>query len=319
MYGTHARRLSVTRCAALVSPLLLENPRMISVRSLLTGLAAGALLNCAVTSASAQEKPAAPLPKPLRALLVTGGCCHDYTNQKKIISEGVSARANVEWTLCQQGGSSTNTKIGLYSDENWAKGYDIIVHNECFADIPDPAWTQRVLKPHKDGVPAVVIHCAMHSYRDKTDEWFKFTGVTSHRHGGHFAFEAVNLKKDHPIMKDFGDKWKTPKGELYHIAKVWDSATPLAEAYSHETKSNHVCIWTNQYGKTRVFGTTVGHYNEEMQDPIFLNYLSKGILWATDKVEDKNFNTPAKELKVTEISPGVDEKYVPTPQPKKDK
>ena len=42
---------------------------------------------------------AADKTKPLKALLVTGGCCHDYTAQKKIIPEGVSARANVEWTI----------------------------------------------------------------------------------------------------------------------------------------------------------------------------------------------------------------------------
>src|SRR6185436_3004009 len=28
--------------------------------------------------------------KPLRGLIITGGCCHDYSNQKNIIAEGVS-------------------------------------------------------------------------------------------------------------------------------------------------------------------------------------------------------------------------------------
>ena len=37
--------------------------------------------------------------KPLKALMITGGGYHDYKNQKKIIAEGVSARANVEWTV----------------------------------------------------------------------------------------------------------------------------------------------------------------------------------------------------------------------------
>jgi hypothetical protein len=30
--------------------------------------------------------------EPLRALLITGGCCHDYEAQKKILTEGISAR-----------------------------------------------------------------------------------------------------------------------------------------------------------------------------------------------------------------------------------
>src|SRR5205085_5846787 len=35
--------------------------------------------------------------KPIRALLVIGGCCHDYPQQKKLLTEGISARATVEW------------------------------------------------------------------------------------------------------------------------------------------------------------------------------------------------------------------------------
>ena len=33
-------------------------------------------------------------------------------------------------------------------------------------------------------------------------------------------------------MKGFGDTWKTPKGELYHIEKLWETATPLGQGYS---------------------------------------------------------------------------------------
>jgi len=239
--------------------------------------------------------------KPLKALLITGGCCHDYTAQKKIITEGVSKRAQVEWVIAHQGGSTTNTKIAVHEDADWAKGFDIIVHNECFAGVTDPAWTQRILKPHQEGTPAVVIHCAMHCYRDKTDEWFKFTGVTSHRHGKHFAFDVVNKAPDHPIMKGFGEKWTTPKGELYHIEKLWENAKPLATGHSPETKSDHACLWTNEYGKCKVFGTTVGHYNEEMQDPVFQTYLTRGLLWACGKLDDPRYLEPSKEIKVFEI------------------
>ena len=36
---------------------------------------------------------------PIKALLVAGGCCHDYKTQKTIITEGISARANVQWVI----------------------------------------------------------------------------------------------------------------------------------------------------------------------------------------------------------------------------
>ena len=36
----------------------------------------------------------AAAPKPLRVLLLTGGCCHDYAAQKDILQKGLEARAN---------------------------------------------------------------------------------------------------------------------------------------------------------------------------------------------------------------------------------
>jgi putative membrane-bound dehydrogenase-like protein len=239
--------------------------------------------------------------KPIKALLITGGCCHDYGSQKKILPEAISKIANVEWTIVHQGGSSTKSMIPFYEKEDWYKGYDVVVHNECFADAADPAWTARILKAHREGVPAVVIHCAMHCYRDKTDQWFEFLGVTSRRHGANYPFDVVNLTPDDPVMKDFGEKWSTPKGELYIIEKLWPTATPLAHAMSRDTKKNEVVIWKNLYGdKTRVFGTTIGHHNEEMNDPVFQNYIARGLLWACDKLND-DYLQPAKEPKFEEV------------------
>lgn len=266
------------------------------LRNLLPVLFCGLAL-CA-SGLRAEDKKSLP---PIRALLITGGCCHDYTKQKQILPEAISKRANVEWTIVHQGGSSTDAMIPFYENEDWAKGYDVVVHNECFAGASDPAWTGKILKPHREGVPAVVIHCAMHCYRDKTDEWFKFLGVTSRGHGANYPFEVVNLEPDNPIMKGFGEKWPTPKGELYIIEKVWPSAKPLAHAMSRDTKKNEVCIWTNLYtDRTRVFGTTIGHHNEEMNDEVFQNYITRGLLWACDKLND-DYLVPAKEIKIEHV------------------
>lgn len=248
--------------------------------STVVALAAVALL--LGTLAGADDKV-----KPIRALLITGGCCHDYSTQKLIISEGTAARAHIEWVVVQEGGTTTNTKIPYYGKPDWYKGFDIVVHNECFSDVRDPEWVEGILKPHRDGLPAVVIHCAMHCYRIKSDEWFQFVGVTSHRHGAHYPFDVVNAEPKHPILIGFPEKWTTPKGELYQIVKVGEKTKPLAHARSKETKMDEPCIWTNEFGKARVFGTTVGHYNEEMADPVFLNYLTRGILWACDRPADK--------------------------------
>lgn len=226
--------------------------------------------------------------KPLKALLITGGCCHDYTNQKKILSEGVSARANVEWKIVQEGGTSTKHKVSIYEDPNWADGYDVIVHNECFAEVSDPVFIAKVYNAHKNGKPAVVVHCTMHTFRDlKTEDWHEFLGVSTNHHGRQHPLDVKTLKADHPIMKGFPSQWVTGNEELYQIDKVLPNTTVLAEAKAEDgNKRENALIWINTFGKGKVFGTTLAHNNSTMSDPVFLDMFTRGLLWATDKLDE---------------------------------
>lgn len=246
-------------------------------------------------STSAQQKT--PAEKPIKAMLVTGGCCHDYEKQKKIITEGISARTQlkIEWTIVHQGGNTTDTKIPLYQNKDWAKGYDIVIHNECFAAIGDKEWIERVLKPHREGVNAIVIHCAMHTFRNFKENGYRdFLGVTSRSHGPHHSYKVENLQPEDPIMKGFGKQWSTPQGELYYVDNISSKATPLARAFSSGgRKQQEVCIWKNTFGKARVFGTTIGHHNATMSTSKYLDFLTRGFLWAVDRLDEKNIKKVA--------------------------
>ncbi len=239
-----------------------------------------------IVTPRAQEKEAAETKgevKPLRALMVTGGCCHDYEVQKLIISTGISKRANVAWTIVHEGGGSRDHKVSIYSKADWAKGYDVIVHNECFGGVKDDAFIEGITKAHKEGTGSVALHCTAHSYRAaKTDEWRKMLGVSSYNHGPKNPIIMKNLKKDHPVMKGFPDTWTTPNGELYNIDKIWDTATPLAMGKA--AGKENVCVWVNKYGKGRTFGTTIGHHNETMMEKTYLDLITRGLLWSCDKL-----------------------------------
>jgi uncharacterized protein len=236
--------------------------------------------------------------KPLQALLITGGCCHDYNHQKVIIPEGVSQRANVEWKIVHEGGSSTDHRVSIYENPNWAAGYDVVVHNECFADINDAAFVENVLKPHREGTAAVVIHCSMHTFRAmKTNTWREFLGVTSTHHGPQQPLDIKNLQPANTIMKDFPAVWTTGKEELYAIDKLWPNATALAQAYALDNKKDHPVIWINTYGKGRVFGTTLAHNNVTMQHTNYLNMLTRGLLWACNKLDESGNPKPGFEPK----------------------
>jgi len=265
---------------------------------LLSALAA--LLSLFVVLQAEETKPvkAAKATKAIKALLITGGCCHDYPNQKKIIPKGVSERANVEWTVVHQGGKTTDAKIPLHEKADWADGYDVVVHNECFAFVTEKPFVDGIIKPHADGVPAVMIHCAMHNYRvwkEKEhadwDEWFKLTGADTRGHGPKAPVTYKTVKQDHPVTVALDAEWNTHKGELYTIKKIYDTSTV--------------------YGKARVFSTTIGHYNHTMEQPEFLDMLTSGILWVTDKINEDG--TPkdgfgpveAKKTSATDSAPAA--------------
>ena len=232
----------------------------------------------------------------LKGLIVAGGCCHDYPRQKLIICEGLSQRISIAWEIVHEGDDKGKShRVSVYGKPNWSDGYDVVVHNECFGAIEDVDFVEGIVNEHKrSGVPAVFIHCSMHSYRAaQTDEWRKLIGVTSRRHErAKRSLDVRNLATDNPIMARFPETWKTPNGELYVIENIWPHCTPLAAAYSPETKTDQPCIWINKYDDLRVFGTTLGHHNETMIADEWLDTVSRGVLWTVNKLNSDG--TPAE-------------------------
>jgi type 1 glutamine amidotransferase len=223
---------------------------------------------------------------PVRALLITGGCCHDYEFQAKALTEGARKFGNIAWTVVNEGGKSKDAKIALYDNPDWAKPYDVVVHNECFADVKDIAYVRKITLAHKAGAPAVVIHCAMHTYRAlQEDDWREFLGVTSRRHDHQSTYPVKAIARNHPAMRDFPGKWVTPMDELYVIEKLWPKARALATSVSEKDGKEYAVIWTNDYHGTRVFGTTYGHGNVTWADPVFVGVVARGILWAAGRTK----------------------------------
>jgi type 1 glutamine amidotransferase len=237
-------------------------------------------------------------PKPLKVLLVLGGCCHDYAKQKDLLKEGIEARAHVEITIAHDPDKTTKHLNPVYEKPDWHKGYDVIIHDECSADVKDPQIIERVLAPHKEGLPAVVLHCGLHSFRGegypKSTAWFDFTGLASTGHGPQAPIDITYTDTAHPITKGLVN-WKTVNEELYNNAagKLHDTAKPLATGKQTvkakdgtEKTSEAVVTWVNTYNKkARVFATTLGHNNDTVKDEKYLDLVTRGLLWSVDKLE----------------------------------
>jgi type 1 glutamine amidotransferase len=250
---------------------------------------------------------------PLKVLLITGGCCHDYAKQKDILKKGLEERANLVVTQIHTDDKSTAPPLPIYGNPDYAKGYDAVIHDECASSVSDEETVKGVLAPHREGIPGVNLHCAMHSYRignpnDPVTDlsaphafWFEYLGLQSSRHDAQEPIDVKFIDKEHPITKGLSD-WTTMKEEHYNNIKVLDTAHALAQGTQtvHPKKKQPdgaftiepdrtdiwVDVWTNLYkGKTRVFSTTLGHNNETVADGKYLDLVTRGLLWSCDKLD----------------------------------
>jgi type 1 glutamine amidotransferase len=270
------------------------------MRAILLGSVAIPAILLSLAHAAGRDIPAQQTAKPIRALLVLGGCCHDYAAQKDILAKGIAARANVQFTIAYDPDSGTKHVNPVYNNPDWAKDFDVIIHDECCADVKDKTIINRVLDPHRQGLPGVVLHCAMHSYRTEgwngkgvaPTPWFEFTGLASTGHGAQIPIELTFVDKDSPITKG-ADNWTTIKEELYNNFTGNILPTAKALARGKQGKSDTVVVWTNLYNqKTKVFSTTLGHNNQTVADDRYLSLLTRGLLWATDHLTDDGKPAP---------------------------
>ena len=258
---------------------------------------------------AAEEKKAAPL----KVLLVLGGCCHDYETQQQILKAGIESRIEAVVDIEYNPSKGTDATFPIYEKDDWAAGYDVVIHDECSASVTDKVYVQRILEAHRGGVPAVNLHCGMHCYRwgdfkepvklgDDNAGWYEMIGLQSTGHGPQSPITITYTDSAHPVTKGL-EGWTTINEELYNNVQIFDSASPLAtgrqiqmpkvkkgekpdpEAKGTEVES--VVAWTNQYGpkKTRIFSTTIGHNNETVADDRYLDLVTRGILWATGRLQ----------------------------------
>ena len=265
-------------------------------------LIALALLAGLTTSLSAEQKP-------LRVLVVAGGCCHDYATQKEVLKKGIEARVNATVEVAYDPTKSTKPLFELFKSPDWGKNFDVVVHDECAADITDQAYVANIVNAHKNGLPAVNLHCAMHSYRwgnyrepvkagADNASWYEMLGLQSTGHGPQQPIAITFTDKSHPITTGLAD-WTTINEELYSNVQVLGAktlATGLQKIPEKKDKkgkvtpaseANAIVAWTNEFGpkKTRIFSTTIGHNNATVEDARYLDLVARAVLWSAGKLE----------------------------------
>jgi type 1 glutamine amidotransferase len=258
-----------------------------------------------IFSRSDEGVPSSPA---LKVLLVAGGCCHDYGTQTQILKDGIESRIHAEVTVIYNEATGTDAKFEIYESDDWAKGYDVILHDECCANVTEEPYVQRILAAHKSGIPAVNLHCAMHSYRwgdfrtavepgSPNSGWYEMIGIQSSGHGPKAPIDVSYVESKSPITGGMS-AWKTIDEELYNNVRMFSGVQVLATGKQTQmpnkkklknnpdakpTVSEAVVIWTNEFGpnKTKIFSTSLGHFNDTVKDERYMELVVRGLLWTT--------------------------------------
>ena len=235
--------------------------------------------------------------KPIKALMLVGGCCHDYKTMPGVLTKAIEESANVHFDIKLL--KTAEEDAELLRNPHFADGYDVVVYDTCFGEKWKAGDYDGAMQVARQGKPAVFIHCAMHTFRPPRDakapdfkereafcdaNWHALLGMDTRVHDKYEPFEVTKADKDNPILKSWPDEWKTPGDELYNTIKMMPTATPLLQARSPISGKLHTVAWVNHFGNTRVFGTTLGHDMKTGGNADYQKLLADGILWACNKL-----------------------------------
>jgi len=231
----------------------------------------------AVLALSLCSVHAAGPPKPLRALLFVGGGYHDYATLAPHLVTNLSRLVNITFDV--------KDNLEPLRDPKFADGYDVVVYDWCFDQAPDDVL-DHALKTTAEGKPTVMIHCAVHAFRNspKIGDWETCCGMRSKVHDKYEPFTVQQLDPENPITKFFPDGWKTPGDELYQTISMQTDAQQLLKVKSPQDGHEHVVCWTCRYKKGPVFATTLGHDMKTSTAPEYLRLLANGILSVCGKL-----------------------------------
>ena len=188
-------------------------------------------------------------------------------------------------------GGEAGFQVDTTSDSNYftpenLKEYDAVIFLNTTGDVLNIPQQTAFEEYIRAGGGFVGIHSAA----DTEYEWpwyGKMVGgyFKSHPHIQKAEVHVVN--QSHPSTSHLPKIWER-EDEWYNYKNLNAGIRVLAtldeQSYEGGENGNHHPIaWYHEYDGGRAFYTGGGHTDETYKEPLFLEHLIKGILWAADK------------------------------------
>jgi type 1 glutamine amidotransferase len=185
----------------------------------------------------------------------------------------------------------TTTPAKDLTPDNLAK-YDVLLLNyRETKPAPETKWTeankQALVDAVKGGKGLVVYHFASSAFPDWGEYERMIAGGWRKQgfHGPRHVFTVKKTREKHPISDGLDAEFTHVIDELYQNSKMIEGNVVLATAYSDPNKEkgtgkDEPVIWVNTFGTGRVYHNALGHDVEAISDPLFLEWLRRGVVWA---------------------------------------
>ena len=247
-------------------------------RTIIVGLALVAAL------ASTLHGTAAESAAKIKVLLVTGDDvqpAHNWREVSQALRETLLASGKFDVRICED--------AGVLDSAATLGRYDVVflaMYNAKTPTLSDGA-KENLAAFVKDGKGLVISHLSSASFKE-WDEFHKMCGrywtMGKSGHGPRSVFHARIANKDNPITQGLADF--EADDELYAKLEGDAPITVLVEADSDWSKKTEPLVFLVEYGKGRVFHSTLGHDAKALQNPTVQKLIQRGCEWAaTGKVE----------------------------------
>jgi type 1 glutamine amidotransferase len=253
--------------------------------------------------------------EPIKALIIDGQNNHDWKRTTPVLKQILEETGRFKVDVATSPAKDTAGFAPKFAD------YQVVLSN--YNGQRWPAATESAFAQYVNGGGGfVAVHAANNAFPDwpeynamiglggwggrneKSGPYVRFKDGQFVRdeskgpgggHGPQHAFVVETRNQEHPITKGLPEKWLHAKDELYDkLRGPATKMTVLATAFSKPGKDtggtgeHEPQLMVIDYGKGRVFHTTLGHSPEAMKCVGFIATFTRGAEWAaTGKVTQK--------------------------------